>query len=99
MPTEARQQLLTGMALVLTENSLGIPVGAVVKLGQIDLNFKIDISETNAGPRWIPNPHSQFIVTEENHPFIAYVHDYQILYSFNTYEGSDLEATLAKFEA
>lgn len=69
-----------------------------MRLGQVDLQFKIDISETNAGPRWIPNPNSQFVVTEENKMFVAYVYDYQIISVFDTYEGSDLEATLSKFE-
>jgi hypothetical protein len=99
MPIEARQQLLTGMAIVCTENSLNIPVVSFVNLGQVDLSFKIDISETNAGPRWIPNPHSQFITTEDEKPFLLYVHDYQVIYSIQHHEGVDIENTLKKFDA
>lgn len=90
------------MAVVLTENSLGIPVGDVVRLGQVDLMFKIDISETNAGPRWIPNPNSQFIAFDNdfnNKPFSLYVFDYQIISSISGYKGADLEDTLKNFEA
>lgn len=89
------------MAVVLTENSLGIPVGDVVRLGQVDLMFKIDISETNAGPRWIPNPNSQFVAFDtdfNNKPFSLYVYDYQIISAISGYQGTDLEDTLKNFE-
>lgn len=94
--------MLTGMGVVLSENSLGIPVGDVVRLGQVDLMFKIDISETNAGPRWIPNPNSQFVAFQgdfNEKPFCLYVFDYQIISSINGYQGADLEDTLSNFKA
>ena len=88
--------------MILTENSLGIPVGDVVRLGQIDLMFKIDISETNAGPRWVPNPNSQFIAIDgdfNDKPFLIYVHDYQVISQIDGYEGSDLKDTIENLES
>lgn len=92
--------MLSGNAVVLTENNLNIPVGTVVRLTQVDLMYKIDISETNAGPKWVPNPHSQFILNGgdfEDKPFLMYVHDYQILSQVDGYEGADLENTIKNF--
>jgi hypothetical protein len=89
---------VTGFGVILSENPHA-PVGSVVRLGQVELQFKIDISETNAGPRWIPNPNSQFVLAEENKMFVIYAYDYQIISVFDIYEGADLESTLSKFEA
>lgn len=83
---------------MLTENDLKIPVGSVVRLGQVSLLYKLDISQTNAGPRWIVNPDSQFIGDNfDDKPFLMYVHPYQILSYFTDYQGSDLKDTLREF--
>lgn len=103
MPAVTRQMNFNGLALVLASDVQGVERGDVVRYTQVGTNlfFKVDISETNAGPKWVANPGTQIVSFGQDFdhaPFTAYLESYQILTIIKHGEGVNCEDTLSQFD-
>lgn len=104
MEQKARPRLFNGKAIVVsvgTECDIPLQPGDVVRLAlTVDMNPWIDIAETNAGAKYIPNPNTCIYPYNEeaDSPFLAVVRPYDVIARFTNYKGSDLEDFLTKFD-